>query len=62
MVIAGGIALAAASGSKPHLLEAGLIIFGMGWVIVSALTGFSWKANASSRRVDGESKVRHLLN
>lgn len=60
LVIAGGIGLAAASGSRTSLLEAGLVVFALGWLIVVALTVLSWKAKSSSRRLNDEKKVRNL--
>ncbi|KAJ5183505.1 hypothetical protein N7492_001121 [Penicillium capsulatum] len=57
MVIAGGIGLAAASHANSKLLEAGLVVFAMGWVLVVALVALSWKANSARRRLDDEKKL-----
>lgn len=57
LVIAGGIGLAAASGNSFILLKIGMIIFGLGWLIVTGLVVLSFNANAHSRRLPGEKKV-----
>lgn len=62
LVVAGGIGLAAASGSSSSLLEAGLVVFALGWLIAVAFIVLSWKADSSSRRLDDEKKVREHGN
>lgn len=57
LVIAGGIGLAAASGKNPHLLEIGLIIFAIGWLIVVALVIVSARADTHHRRVSDEKRL-----
>ncbi|KAF3393828.1 hypothetical protein F1880_005199 [Penicillium rolfsii] len=58
LVIAGGIGLAAASGTNLHLLEVGLVIFATGWLIVLGLVILSARANA---RHPGRGPEKKLL-
>ncbi|CAI7634525.1 unnamed protein product [Penicillium palitans] len=57
LVIGAGIGLAAASSKHSILLEVGLVIFAIGWLIVVAFTFISWKVNSASLRSDDEKKI-----
>ncbi|KAJ5825273.1 hypothetical protein N7474_002411 [Penicillium riverlandense] len=57
LVIGGGIGLAAASSKNPTLLKVGMIVFAMGWLIVTGLVVLSFKAKAHSCRLPGEKKL-----
>ncbi|KAI9926963.1 hypothetical protein ASPWEDRAFT_32921 [Aspergillus wentii DTO 134E9] len=56
LVVAGGIALAAASHGKESLLRGGLIIFALGWTMVAGLVFLSYRGG-HSRRVLDEKKL-----
>ncbi|KAJ5953594.1 hypothetical protein N7454_000490 [Penicillium verhagenii] len=52
-----GIALAASSKGKSTLLEAGMVVLAMGWLIIALLVVVSLRANASDQRVNDEKKL-----
>ncbi|KAJ6003375.1 hypothetical protein N7451_005922 [Penicillium sp. IBT 35674x] len=52
-----GIALAAASGGKSSLLEAGMIVLTIGWLIIAAFVVMSFRASSSNLRVKDEKKL-----
>lgn len=62
MAILTGIALAAASGGKSTLLEAGMMVLTMGWFIIVVFVGISLRASSSNLRVDDEKKVWSSLS
>lgn len=57
IVIAGGIGLAAASGKNPHLLQIGLVIFAIGWLIVLGLVIVAARVNAHHHRGSDEKRL-----
>ena len=62
MAILTGIALAASSGGKSTLLEAGMIVLTMGWLIIVVFMVISLRASSSNLRVDDEKKVWSSLS
>jgi hypothetical protein len=57
VVILTGIALAAASGGRSTLLEAGMIVLTFGWLFIVTLIAMSLRAGSSDLRVNDEKKV-----
>ncbi|KAJ5083294.1 hypothetical protein N7456_012721 [Penicillium angulare] len=55
--ILAGIALSAASKGKSYLLEAGMVVLALGWLMIVSFTAISLRSDSDSLRIDHEKKL-----
>ncbi|KAJ5256727.1 hypothetical protein N7478_012831 [Penicillium angulare] len=57
LTILAGIALSAASKGKSSLLEAGMGVLALGWLMIVVFTAISLRSDSNRRRIDHEKKL-----